>query len=73
MSAVLFLLVAFSCAAQTSQAEDAVYYLLRHAEKEAKSDAADPKNPGLTVEGQARAQALVRFLEQEELTGILST
>lgn len=60
-------LVLASCG-QNTASPDAVYYLVRHAEKQL-----DVKNPPLTQTGQARAQALASRLSGIELTDIYST
>lgn len=48
--------------------EDTVYYLFRHAEK-----LADSPDPGLTEDGQARAEKLAAMLKDEGVTRIFSS
>lgn len=67
MRVLLFflLVINFSVSAQTT------FILVRHAEKEA--NGADPKDPNLTSEGEARAMALVKLLEMQDIDAIYST
>jgi phosphohistidine phosphatase SixA len=51
-----------------AKTQDAVYYLVRHAEKQLKV-----KNPPLTAEGKQRAQDLADLLSNTPLTAIYST
>jgi broad specificity phosphatase PhoE len=52
----------------TSAAAQTTFILVRHAEKEN-----TPNDPGLTKEGQERAQSLVRLLEKQKVDAIYST
>lgn len=53
---------------QNAHAGDTVYYLFRHGEK-----VADVPDPGLTVEGQARAEKLAELLKDAGVTRIFSS
>lgn len=67
---VLFVISLFmltGCSAKTT-APDAVYYLVRHAEKQL-----DVNDPPLTEEGRIRAQDLAALLQDVDLTAIYST
>jgi broad specificity phosphatase PhoE len=67
MRALVFflLLINFPVWAQTT------FILVRHAEKEATG--ADPKDPNLTKDGEARALSLVKLLEKQNIDAIYST
>jgi broad specificity phosphatase PhoE len=83
---LVFLLISFmACTSTTSKSEASVagasdektasaamvVYLVRHAEK----DTLDPANedPGLTREGEARAEALRALLEEQEVDALYAT
>lgn len=62
----LFLLLAVGFT-QSIRADDAILYLVRHAEKLEDSD------PGLTAQGEARAAALAALLKDEAIIKVYST
>lgn len=62
-----FLLVLFVVACATASAQT-TFILVRHAEKESTAN-----DPGLTKEGQERAQALARLLDKQKVDAIFST
>lgn len=59
----LFFLVLISCSQK--------YYVVRHAEKEASPQ--NPRDPGLSAEGLARAQILKNILKKKNIKQIYST
>lgn len=63
----IMLLAVTGCSSKPAS-PDAVYYLVRHAEKQL-----DVKNPPLTEEGKERALDLAKLLEDVPLTAIYST
>jgi len=62
------LLAAFLMTPLEALAAEAVYYLFRHAEKTREAE-----DPGLTAEGQARADNLAEFLKDKGVTRIFSS
>src|SRR4051812_23301146 len=67
MRALVVVLI-FFCSTAFAQT---TFILVRHAEKEA--NAADPKNPNLTKEGEERAKRLSSMLEKQNVDAIYST
>jgi broad specificity phosphatase PhoE len=70
MKKLLYLLI-FLCGSAYAQTDVTTFILIRHAEKET-ADAAD-KNPMLSKDGQARAQALSKLVEKQKVNAIYST
>jgi len=62
---IFLVLISFAGSAQTT------YILIRHAEKE--TTGADPKDPELSKDGEARAKSLVMLLEKQNIDAIYST
>ncbi len=75
LSLIILVLAGAGSASTVVDATEAptVVYLVRHAEKMEGSNAADPKDPGLSDAGVRRSVALVPLLSDAGVTGIYST
>jgi 2,3-bisphosphoglycerate-dependent phosphoglycerate mutase len=59
--------------AAKKETHQAVFYIVRHAEKADSSTMQNVKNPELSVEGKGRAQLLATMLSNENLSALYST
>ncbi len=64
----VFVAIASAALLASASAAEQTVFLVRHAEKA--DAAADPKNPELSAQGQARAQSLARMLKDAQITAI---